>query len=151
MPALTSESFVALAAVAWADGRMSKAEATGLLSAAKAAGLEGAALAAVEKATTEKTSLESFDAKALSDWTRLVTYGVAQWLSRLDGVQQRAEVDSLEALAKKLTFGGLDDHKLKSAAACAFDVSMMPEGRRPDRFDFGALEAKLRERFPKMT
>jgi hypothetical protein len=130
---------------------MSKAEATGLLTAAKAAGLDGAALAVVEKATTEKTTLDAFDPQSLSDWSRLVTYGVAHWLSRLDGVQQRAEVDSLEALARKLTFGEIDDHKLKSAAACAFDVSMMPEGRRPDRFDFGALEGKLRERFPKMT
>lgn len=148
MPALTSESFVALAAVAWADGRMSKNEATGLLTAAKAAGVD---VSAVEKATAEKTSLDAFDPKGLSDWSRLVTYGVAHWLSRLDGVQQRAEVDSLEALARKLNFGGLDEHKLKSAAACAFDVSMLPEGRRPDRFDFAALEAKLRERFPKMT
>lgn len=150
MASLTSESFVALSAVAWADGRMSKAEAAGLLTAAKAAGLDAAALATVEKATADKTSLDAFDASALSDWTRLVTYGVAQWLSRLDGVQQRAEVDSLDALARKVAFGELDEHKLKVAAACAFDVSMLPDGRRPERFDFAALEAKLRERFPKM-
>jgi hypothetical protein len=148
---LPSQSFVALAAVAWADGRMSTAEAAGLSSAAKAAGLEGDELAAVERAIKEKSDIDSFDASGLSDWTRLFTFGVANWLSRLDGVQQRAELDSLRVLAGKLAFGELDDHKLKVAEACAFDVTMLPEGRRPERFDFAALETKLRERFPKMA
>jgi len=148
---LPSQSFVALAAVAWADGRMSTAEAAGLLSAAKAAGLEGDALAAVERATKEKSDIEGFDASDLSDWTRLFTFGVANWLSRLDGVQQRAELDSLRVLAGKLASAEVDDHKLKVAEACAFDVAMLPEGRRPERFDFAALETKLRERFPKMS
>lgn len=147
---LPAESFVALAAVAWADGRMSKAEAAGLLAAAKAAGLEGDALAAVEAATKDKTALDGFDPGPLSDWQRLFTFGVANWLSRVDGVQQRAELDSLRALMGKLEGGEVDDHKLKVAEACAFDTAMLPEGRRPERFDFGALEAKLRERFPKM-
>jgi hypothetical protein len=151
MATLPSESFVALAAVAWADGRMSQAEAKGLLSAASAAGLTGDALAAVERATKVKAELDGFDPKGLSDWARLVTFGVANWLSRLDGVQQRAELDSLRALKKKLAFGELDDHKLGVAEACAFDVAMLPEGRRPDRFDFAALEKALRERFPKMA
>ena len=147
---LPAESFVALAAIAWADGRMSKAEAAGLLAAAKAAGLEGEALAAVESATKAQTSIDAFDGGALSDWQRLFTFGVANWLSRLDGVQQRAELDGLRTLAGKLVGGEVDDHKLKVAEACAFDTAMLPEGRRPERFDFAALEAKLRERFPKM-
>ena len=54
-------------------------------------------------------------------------------------------------IKKKLAFGELDDHKLGVAEACAFDVAMLPEGRRPDRFDFAALEKALRERFPKMA
>ena len=145
---LPSESFVALASVAWADGRMSKSEAEGLLHAAKAQGLEGEELATVEAATKESVSLDSFDGSVLSDWERLATYGIACWLSRLDGVQHGAEIASLEALASALTTDQVTPFKLKHAASTAFDVAMMPEGRRPDRFDFAAFEEQLRTRLP---
>ena len=65
---LPPESFVALAAVAWADGRMSKAEAEGLLHAAKTLGLGGDDLANVEKATKEKVAVDAFDAAKLGSW-----------------------------------------------------------------------------------
>jgi hypothetical protein len=145
---LPPESYVALAAVAWADGRMSKNEAQGLLHAAKTLGLDEVELAVVEKATKEKVELSAFDAEKLSAWQRLFTYGIASWLSRLDGVQNAEELDSLRDLAGKLASTDITDFKLRSAAAVAFDVAMMPEGRRPDRYDFGALEAKLKERLP---
>jgi len=145
---LPKSTFVAIATVAWADGRMSKAEATGLVHAAKTLGLEGDDLAAVERATKEKVTIDAFDPSGLTTWEKLVTFGLANWLSRLDGVQQGAELDSLRALHGKLEGGEVTDYKLRSAAAIAFDVAMMPEGRRPDRFDFGALEAQLAERFP---
>lgn len=145
---LPKPTFLAIASVAWADGRMSKAEAQGLVHAAKALGLEGDDLAAVENATKEKVTIDAFDPAGLTDWEKLVTFGLANWLSRLDGVQQGAELDSLRALHGKLVGGDVTDYKLRSAAAIAFDVAMMPEGRRPDRFDFGALEAQLAERFP---
>lgn len=145
---LPKSTFVAIASVAWADGRMSKAEAQGLVHAAKTLGLDGADLAEVEKATKDKVTVEAFDPTGLTDWEKLVTFGLANWLSRLDGVQQGAELDSLRALHGKLVGGDVTDYKLRSAAAIAFDVAMLPEGRRPDRFDFGALEAQLAERFP---
>ncbi len=145
---LPNESFVALAAVAWADGRMSRDEALGLIKAATNAGLEGDALASVERATKEKVELDAFDAGKLSAWERLVTYGLATWLSRVDGVQQGAELDSLRALATKLGSSEVTEHKLAAAAAVAFDVAMQPKGRRPDRYDFAAFEKTLKERFP---
>ncbi len=145
---LPKSTFLAIASVAWADGRMSKAEAQGLVHAAKTLGLEGDELASVERATKDKVGIDAFDPAGLSDWEKLVTFGLANWLSRLDGVQQGAELDSLRALHGKLVGGDVTDYKLRSAAAIAFDVAMLPEGRRPDRFDFGALEAQLAERFP---
>ena len=148
MAKLPPESYVALAAVAWADGRMSKNEAQGLLHAAKTLGLDEVELAVVEKATKEKVDLSAFDADKLSSWQRLYTYGIASWLSRLDGVTNAEELDSLRDLATKLGSVDVTDFKLRSAAAVAFDVAMMPEGRRPDRYDFAALEAKLKERLP---
>lgn len=145
---LPPQSFVALSAVAWADGRMSKNEATGLLSAAKALGLEGAELASVEAATKEKVSLDAFDAASLSTWDRLLTYGLATWLARVDGVTHATEIDSLRALEGKLEGGEVTTFKLKSAASAAFDVAMQPEGRRPEKYDFGAFETILRQRLP---
>jgi hypothetical protein len=147
-PALPRETFVALAAVAWADGRMSKDEANGLLHTAQAHGLGGDDLATVGRATKEKVDLAAFDASGLSATQRLVTYALASWLSRIDGMQQGAEIDSLRALGKKLESADVTDFKLRSAAAAAFDVAMLPEGRRPDRFDFAALEKAISERFP---
>ena len=68
---LPRESFVALAAVAWADGRMTKIEAQGLVQAAKSLGLDADDLAAVERATKEKVTIETFDASKLSAWEGL--------------------------------------------------------------------------------
>ena len=145
---LPPQSFVALAAVAWADGRMSKNEAIGLITAAKTLGLSGDELASAETATKEKVSIDTFDAEGLSTWDRLLTYGLATWLARLDGVTQGAELDSLRKLAGKLENAEVTAFKLKSAASAAFDVAMQPEGRRPDKYDFAGFEKILRERLP---
>jgi uncharacterized membrane protein YebE (DUF533 family) len=145
---LSPESFVALAAVAWADGRMSSAESAGLLRAAREHGLDDDALATVERATKEKVSIDDFDAAGLSTWERLVTYGLAVWLSRLDGVQQGSEIASLKQLAQKLESGDVTAFKLQNAASASFDVAMLPDGHRPDRYDFGAFEATLRGKLP---
>jgi hypothetical protein len=148
---LPSEAFVALAAVAWADGRMTRPEAQGLVLAARALGLEGDDVAKVERATKEKVTIDGFDPSHLSPQDGLLTYGLATWLARLDGVQNAAEQASLKALEGKLRSADLTDHRLQAAAAVAFDVAMLPEGRRPDRFDFVAVATRLRERFPKLT
>jgi hypothetical protein len=145
---LPPESFVALAAVAWADGRMSKDEAKGLVTAAEKLGLEGEELEKVQRATKEKVDIDGFDATNLSGYQRLLTYGLATWLSRLDGVQGGAEIDSIKKLASKLTSNEISAFKLQTAASAAFDTAMLPEGRRPERYDFAKLEATLRERVP---
>lgn len=145
---LPPESFVALAAVAWADGRMSRDEAKGLVHAATTLGLEGEALAKVENATKEKVAIDTFDATSLSSWERLLTYGLASWLTRLDGLQGGAEIESLKKLAEKLQSNEVSPFKLQSAASAAFDTAMGKDGRKPDRYDFAAFEAALRVRLP---
>src|SRR5690348_5954125 len=131
---LPPSSFTALAAVAWADGRMTKVESQGLIHAARKLGLEADDLAQVERATREKVTLEGFDASKLGLWERLLTYGLASWLSRIDGLQQQVETESLRELGRKLGVGAdITDHRLGVAAAVATDIAMLPEGRRPDR------------------
>lgn len=145
---LTHDSFIALAAVAWADQRMSKDEASGLVHAARAMGLSEEDVARVEEATKAKVDMSAFDASALDSWQRLLTYGIASWLTRLDGVQQAAEVASLAALASALESEEVTAFKLKSAASAAFDTAMAPAGSKPDRYDFAAFEKALRARLP---
>jgi tellurite resistance protein len=144
---LPSEGFVAIAAVAWADGRMSKDEAAGLLRAAKECGLSGDDLAKVEKAAKEKTGLDAFDPAALSPIQKALVYAIASWISRIDGVMQTAERESLKQLGSRL---GLSADKLASAAAGAADIAVLPQGNRPDKYDFTALANRLRERLPSL-
>ena len=61
------QRFVALAAVAWADGRMTKNEATGLMHAAQNLGLDEIGIAVVQRVTQQETSLDEFDPED-SEW-----------------------------------------------------------------------------------
>jgi hypothetical protein len=145
---LPKEAFIALAALGWADGSIRPSEKSGLLKAASSCGLAGDDLAAVESALSKETKLDGFVPGDMTDWQRLLTYGLAVWLARLDGVQSTDESDLLKDLAKRLD---LDRPKVERAAAAAFDVFCLPEGGRPDRFDFVALDKRLREKLPHLA
>lgn len=143
---LKRESFLAIAAVGWADGRMSREEAAGLVRAAQASGLEGEDLAAVEAAAKQGgASLASFDPSGLSDAERALTYAIASWLARVDGVVDPSEREALKQLGGVL---GLPADRLAFAASAAFDVSVLPGGHRPEKYDFAALVAQLRKKLP---
>jgi len=146
---LKRDSFLAIVAVAWADGRMSRDEAAGLSRAAKACGLGDDDVAAIEKAAKDGgVTLEGFDATLLSGWERALTYAIAAWLARLDGVVDATERESLKQLGKVLD---LPPHKLVSAGAAAFDVACLPGGHRPEKYDFAELEKRLREKLPSLA
>ncbi len=144
-PALPKEAFLALAALGWADGRMTPIEKAGLMRAAGACGVAGADLATVEAALSQETSLDSFVPGDMSEWERIFTYALGSWFSRLDGVMSTEEHESLRALAKRLD---LDKPVCERASAAAFDVSVLPDGGKPDKFDFSRLETRLREKLP---
>jgi tellurite resistance protein len=146
--ALPQEAFLALAALAWADGSVRPREKTGLLGAAASCGIGGDDLDGIEAALATETKLDAFVPGDMTDWERLLTYAVAVWLARLDGVQSTEESDVLRDLAKRLD---LDKGKTERAAAAANDVSCLPEGGRPDRFDFVALDKRLREKLPHLA
>jgi hypothetical protein len=145
---LPSQSFVALAAVGWADGRLTRAEAVALVEAAKKHGLAGDELAAVEASTKNKIALDAFDPGKMSVLDCVVTYALASWLARLDGVQSTSESEVLKKLGERL---GLDDAIQQRAAGAAFDIAVLPEGGRPERYDFTKLIARLRERLPQFS
>jgi len=146
---LKRESFLAIAAVGWADGRMSREEAAGLVRAAKECGLEGDDLSVVEKAAKEGgATLDGYDPSALSGWERALTYAIASWLARIDGVVDPSERASLKQLGSALD---LPADKLGFAASAAFDVSCLPGGHRPEKYDFAALEKQLRIKLPSLV
>lgn len=144
---LSKQPFLALAAIGWIDGSLQKVEAVGLLRAAKEAGLEGDDYAAIEKATKEKVTLESADVSGMSEWEQVLTYALAAWFAQLDGVVSTSEHTTLVALGEKL---GLKEALRKRAAAVANDIACLPEGGRPERYDFAKLAARLRERMPQL-
>jgi uncharacterized membrane protein YebE (DUF533 family) len=145
---LPKQAFVALAALGWADGTLKRSEAQALVEAAKKHGLAGEELAAVEQGTKEKVAIEAFEPGAMSEWERVVTYALASWMARLDGVQSSSETAALRTLGERL---GLADALRERAAAAAFDIFVLPEGGRPDRYDFAKLVERLKERLPKIA
>jgi uncharacterized membrane protein YebE (DUF533 family) len=144
---LPKQSFLALAAVAWADGRYQKNEGAALLRAAREHGIGGEDLTSLEAATKSRASLEDFDPASLSEWERVLTYALAAWIALLDGIVSTEEHESLRALGKRLD---LTTAVRERASAAAFDISVLPDGR-PDKYDFAKLVARLQERMPQLA
>jgi hypothetical protein len=142
---LTKESFLALAAIGWADGALQKVETVGLLRAAKEAGLPENELFVVEMSTKQKMFLEDIDLAGLTPWGQVFTYALASWLAALDGVVSTDEHETMKKLGDLL---GLPEMARKKAAAAAFDIAVLPEGGRPERYDFQKLAARLKEKLP---
>jgi len=143
--ALPKSSFLALAAVGWADGTFRKDEGAALVRAAKACGLADEDLAEVERSTKTAVSLDTYEAGDLGEWDRVVTYALASWLAQLDGVQSTDESHALRTLGDKLS---LSAGVRSRAAAAAFDIAVLPEGGRPEKYDFEKLVARIREKMP---
>ena len=144
---LPKQSFLALAAVGWADGALQKVEATGLLRAAKECGVAESDLPASESAIKTKTTLAGLELGGLSQWEQVLTYALAAWLAQVDGVVSTDEHGVLGALGDAL---GLSEALRKRAAVAANDIACLPEGGRPDRYDFQKLVARIKERIPQV-
>ncbi len=144
---LPKQSFLALAAIGWADGSLQQIEATGLVRAAKECGVSDADLAEIERAAKTKTSLDSVQLGGMSSWEQVLTYALASWFASLDGVASTDERDVLAQLGEAL---GLEKSLRVRAAVAANDIACLPEGGRPDRFDFVKLAARLREKLPQL-
>src|SRR5450631_2925451 len=71
---LPRKSFLALAAIGWADGSLQRVEAAGLIRAAKESGLVGDDLVAIEEAAKTRSGLEGIDLSGMSRWEQVLTY-----------------------------------------------------------------------------
>jgi hypothetical protein len=142
---LRKEGFLAVVAVARADGLLRADEAKGLLGAAREVGLSEAELAEVQTALDKGIELESLDLASLGGAAKGLTYGFAMWLAKVDGVVNAEELATLRKLGTLLD---LPEPKLKAAASAAFDITCLPGGNRPEKFEFSKLEARLRDKLP---
>ena len=142
---LRKEGFLAVVAVARADGLLRADESRGLLGAAKEVGLSDGELTEVQAALHQGLELDALDLGSLTGSEKALTYGFAIWLAKVDGVVNAQELATLRRLGTLLD---LPEPKLKSAASAAFDITCLPGGNRPEKFEFSKLEARLREKLP---
>src|SRR6478609_1411051 len=142
---LRKEGFLAVVAVARADGLVRADESRGLLNAAREVGLTEAELEEVKKALESGLDLESLDLSGLSGSEKGLTYAFAMWLAKVDGVVNAEELATLRKLGAQLA---LPEPKLKAAASAAFDITCLPGGNRPEKFEFSKLEARLADKLP---
>jgi uncharacterized membrane protein YebE (DUF533 family) len=134
--------FLALAAVAWADGVLDPDEADALVRAGVDEGLELEEIAALEEATREPVQLGAVDVKSLSKDDRVFVYAIACWIARLDGKVTGAESEALAALGEVLD---VPERARANAEKRAIEVASLPEGDRPARYDLAKLRSLLEQ------
>jgi len=140
---LGKDIFIALAAVAWADGKLDPDEADAIVRAAVDEGMELDEIGAIEAATRQKVDLGVVDRAGLSKEDRLFVYGVACWIARMDGQVTPEETAALAKLGERL---GIPERPRTIVEGIAQQVAEMPEGDRPARYDLSALRRILGER-----
>jgi uncharacterized tellurite resistance protein B-like protein len=142
-PALRKDVYVALAAIAWADGALDPDEADAIVRAAADEGLPLDDIAAIDEATKQRVDMAAVDRAGMSKEDRLFVYAVACWIARMDGQVTAEENDALGKLGETL---GIPERARVQAEAIAREVADMPEGDRPARYDLIALRRILGER-----
>ena len=143
LPRLQKDVFLALAAVAWADGKLDPDEADAIVRAAVESGLDLAEIEAIEAATKEPIDLGAIDRSALSKPDRLFVYAIACWIARLDGRVTEGEAKALADLGERL---GVPERPRALAETLAREIAELPEGDRPSRYDLDRLRAVIGER-----
>ena len=139
---LNRDIFLALAAIAWADGRLDPDEADAIVRAAVEAGLDLAEIEEIEVATRERLDLGAIDRSSLTKEDRLFVYAIACWIARLDG-QVTEDESALGQLGERL---GVPERPRAHAEGIAREIAQLPEGDRPARYDVIRLRQTITER-----
>jgi uncharacterized membrane protein YebE (DUF533 family) len=128
--------------VGWADGHLDQEEADAIVRTALEEGLDIAEIAEIEAATKQPIDLGVIDRKNLSKEDRLFVYGVACWLTRLDGVVTEAESAALVKLGEALK---IPDKPRAIVDAIAQEVANRGDDR-PLRYDLLGLRRTIGDR-----
>jgi uncharacterized membrane protein YebE (DUF533 family) len=140
---LGKDIFVALAAVAWADGALDPDEADAIVRAAADEGLSLDDMTEIDEATKRPVDLGVIDRSGLGKEDRLFVFAMACWIARMDGTVSDAESQALAKLGERL---GIAERTRAQTEAIARQVAEMPEGDRPARYDLAALRRILGDR-----
>ncbi len=140
---LGRDVYIALAAVAWADGNLDPEEADAIVRTALEEGLEIEEIAEIEAATKQPVDIGVIDRNGMSKEDRLFVYAVASWMTRLDGVVTDSETATLQKLGEALK---VPERPRQHADTIAQEVANMPEGDRPARYDLHALRQIIHDR-----
>jgi uncharacterized membrane protein YebE (DUF533 family) len=141
-PRLGRDVYIALAAVGWADGNLDQEEADAIVRTALEEGLDIVEIAEIEAATKERVDLGVIDRKELSKEDRLFVYGVACWLTRLDGVVSAAEAQALHELGEALK---IPEKPRAVVDGIAQEIAHRGDDR-PDRYDLRGLRHAIGDR-----
>jgi uncharacterized membrane protein YebE (DUF533 family) len=153
LPSLPKDAFLALAAVAWADGRLDPDEADAIVRAAAEEGISIEGLESVEqsvKAYRDRPSdakglpdLSFLDRSSMTKHDRVFLYSVACWIAQIDRVVTPNESDTLQLLGEKL---GVPDRLRARAEELVREIASLPDGDRPDRYDLAGLRERIGDR-----
>ena len=144
---LGRDVYIALAAVGWADGQLDREEADAIVRTALEEGLDIDEIAEIEEATKTPVDIGVIDRKNLSKEDRLFVYGVASWITRLDGVVTEGEQAALAKLGEVLK---LPEKPRTLVDGIAQDVANLTDDR-PARYDLLALRRIIGERLAVST
>ena len=139
---LGRDVYIALAAVGWADGQLDQEEADAIVRTALEEGLDIDEIAEIEAATKTPVDIGVIDSKNLSKEDRLFVYGVASWMTRLDGVVTEGEQAALAKLGEALK---VPEKPRALVDGIAQDVANLSDDR-PARYDLLALRRIIGER-----
>ncbi len=136
---LGRDVFIALAAVAWADGELGEDEADAIVATAAEEGLEIDEIAAIEEAVRKPVDIGKIDLTSLSKADRLFVYAVGAWIARVDDTVAPEEITALNKLAAALK---IPDIPRERADKIAMDVARA-SGKQPAFFNLSTLRKTL--------
>jgi uncharacterized membrane protein YebE (DUF533 family) len=139
---LGRDVYIALAAVGWADGQLDQEEADAIVRTALEEGLDIDEIAEIEEATKHPIDIGVIDRNNLSKEDRLFVYGVASWITRLDGIVTEGEQAALAKLGDALK---VPEKPRQLVDGIAQDVANLSDDR-PSRYDLLALRRIIGER-----
>ncbi len=140
-PILGVDVYLALAAVGWADGQLTREAADAILRTASEEGLDLTQLAQIEEAVQTPVDVGVVDRMKMSKSDRLYVYAVASWIAALDGSPSTAAQDALQKLGEAL---GVPEVPRKHADEIMREIA--GQELRPERFDLTTLRHTLDER-----
>ncbi len=139
-PILGRDVYLALAAVAWADGQISQEAGDAIVRTALEEGLDIGSVQEIEQAVRSRQTIGAIDRLSMSKSDRLFVYAVASWITLLDGRVTEREREQLARLSAAL---GVPALPRSHADAILRDIAS--RGNLPDKFDLFGLRRRLDE------